>query len=142
MECNWVIRPPTRVHLSVGRTSAISATFGHGSGQPPVGAPTSMIGRSMPDCLSSGIFAEQLQPADQDPLSRAAFARVEGGGGVDGSERPVEGCEVLDELDIHIRVAQGDRTLGVLAKPVAAHDLCNPVSIDVAVDDAVVLDEP
>jgi hypothetical protein len=29
IECGWVIRPPTRVHLSVGSTAAISATFGH-----------------------------------------------------------------------------------------------------------------
>jgi hypothetical protein len=48
--CSWVIRPPTRVHLSADRAEASSATLGHGVGQPSA-AETSMAGR--------GLFADR-----------------------------------------------------------------------------------
>jgi len=115
IECSWVIRPPTRVHLSVGSTAAISATFGHGSGQPPRAAAMSMVGRSMPGFLRSDILAEQLQPAGQYLLSHAAFARVEGGGGVDSGEGSAEGPQVRDEVNVHVGGAQGYGPVGVLA---------------------------
>ena len=106
--CSCVIRPPISVHRFVGSTRAISATFGHGSPQPPAGAFTSNVGRlsssvprSGPGLVMRASFREHLEMRGQGSRTGAVLTRIHRAGCVQGGERAVPSArDRLHDADV------------------------------------------
>ena len=117
-----------------GSTRAISATAGHGSGQPPTGAITSISGR-----VFAGPANEPLQHLGQRGGSDSGGAGIEAPGRVEGGHDQAGGGEVCgdgessDPLDV-AHHPQGDVAVAGFAQRVGGDEPVQTRGLEVAVE--------